>query len=66
MFALQFQLVEGGRTPRQSDSAARDNTFLHRSASRMHGIFDASFLLFHFGLGRRTNFNYSHATHELR
>ena len=32
----------------------------------MHGVFDASFCLFHFSLGRRADFNHSHATHELR
>ena len=47
-------------------TAAGDNAFLDCSAGCVHGIFDASLLLFHFRLGRSANLDYSDATNQLR
>src|SRR5580692_9499319 len=66
LIALEFQLVECGDAASQSHSATGDNAFLDCGAGCMHGIFDASLLLFHFGLGRSANLDHSHATYQLR
>src|SRR5207253_11514270 len=50
----------------QSHAAAGDNAFFHGRAGCMHGILDASFLLFHFRLGRGAYFDHSHATDQFR
>src|SRR5580704_15783023 len=66
LIAFEFQLVECGDAAGQSHSAAGDNAFLDCGAGCVHGVFNASLLLFHFGLGRSANLDHSHATNQLR
>src|SRR5439155_9637405 len=66
LIALNLQLVECGDAAGQGYTAARDDPFFDGRTGGVHGVFDASLLLFHFGLGRGTNFDHSHATDQLR
>src|SRR3569623_1899106 len=50
----------------QCDAAARDDAFIHCGAGRVQGVFDAGLLLFHFHLGRGSDFDHGHAAGELR
>src|SRR5437867_12367558 len=45
--------------------AARDDAFLDSGPSGMKGVFDAGFLLLHFGFGRRADVDDSHAAGQL-
>src|SRR5581483_5651526 len=66
LIAFELQLVERLDAARQSDAAAGDNTFLDRRAGGVHGVFDTSLLLFHFGLGRSADFDHGKAANQLR
>ena len=66
LISLELELVESGNATDQGHTAAGDNAFFHGCTGSVHGVFDASLLLFHFGLGRGTNFDHSHATDQLR
>ena len=66
LIALELQLVERRDATGQSHSAAGDNAFFHGCAGGVHGIFNASFLFFHFGFGCGADFDYRHATDQLR
>src|SRR5262249_40412820 len=50
----------------QSYAAAGDDSLFHGCARRMHRIFHAGFLLFHFGFGRSADFDHRHAADQLR
>ena len=50
----------------ECDAAARNDAFFNRSARGVHGILDASFLLFHLGFGCRTDFDHGHTADEFR
>src|SRR5713226_812871 len=66
LISLELELVESGDATGQGHTAAGDNAFFHGRTGSVHGVFDASLLLFHFGLGRGTNFDHGHATDQLR
>src|SRR5579864_2207435 len=66
LVAFEFQLVEGHSRAGQRDSAARDDALFNGRAGCVHRVFYAGFLLFHFGFGRRANFNDGHAADQLR
>src|SRR6185369_8515349 len=66
LIALELQLVERAYATGQSHAAAGDNAFFHGRTGCMHRIFDTSLLLFHFGLGRGSDFDHSHAADQLR
>src|SRR6266853_3049130 len=65
LIALELQLVECGDAAGQGYTAARDNAFFDGRTGGVHGVFDASLLLFHLGLGRGTYLDDSHATDQL-
>jgi hypothetical protein len=48
----------------QGDTAASNDTFFHRSARRVQGVFDAGFLLFHFDFGSGANFDHSNTASQ--
>ncbi len=66
LVVLGFEVVESRSRTQQSHAAAGNDAFLHRRARGMQGILDASLLLFHFGLGRRADFDHRDAAGELR
>ena len=45
------------RSANQRHAAARDDAFFDRRARRVHRVFNAGFLFFHFGFGRRADFD---------
>src|SRR6185436_13350865 len=47
-------------------AATRNDSFFNSRAGRVHRIFNARFLLFHFGLSCSTNFDHRNAADELR
>src|SRR5208283_1747163 len=66
LVTFEFQLLEGRDAARECHAAAGDNTFFHGCAGCVHGVFDAGFLLFHFGFGCGADFNDGYATDQLR
>src|ERR1700736_311891 len=66
LIPLELQPIESGNTTAQGYSAAGNNAFFHGRAGRVHSVFDTSFLLFHFRLGRSAYLDHSHATDQLR
>src|SRR5208337_922113 len=66
LIAFGLQLFEHAGATGQSHSAAGDNAFFHGCACCVHGVFNPSFLFFHFGLGRGADFDYGNATDQLR
>src|SRR5215469_9106118 len=66
LVAFELQLLESRSRTRQRHAAARDDALFHGCAGRVHRVFHAGFLLFHFGFGRGANFNDGHAAHQFR
>src|SRR6266571_4778954 len=66
LISFELEPFESGDATGQGHTAAGDNAFFDGRTGSVHGVFDASLLLFHFGLGRSANFDHSHATNQLR
>src|SRR5207302_1576119 len=66
LIAFDLQLVESGDAAGQSHPAARDDAFFNGRTGCVHGVFDTSLLLLHFGLGRGPDFDYSYAADQFR
>ena len=60
-----LQFVECGDGANQRHTAARNNAFLDRRFGGVHGIFDASFLFLHLGLGCRAHLDLGDAADQL-
>src|SRR5882724_694469 len=66
LISFELEPFESGDATGQGHTGAGENAFFDGRTGSVHGVFDASLLLFHFGLGRGTNFDHSHATDQLR
>src|SRR5204862_3460884 len=66
VIAIGFEFVESVHPTAECNSAARDDSLFNRRARRMHRIFHAGFLLFHFGFGGSADFNDGHTADQLR
>src|SRR5713101_9483090 len=66
LIALDLQPVECGDAAGQGYTAARDDALFDGCTGGVHSVLDASFLLFHFGLGCGTHLDHCHATDQLR
>src|SRR6266699_4004803 len=66
LISFELEPFESGDATGQGHTAAGDNAFFDGRTGSVHGVFDASLLLFHFGLGRGTNFDHSNAPDQLR
>ena len=58
---ILFQCGNGGK---KRNAAARNDTFLHRSARRVQRVFDTQFLFFHFHFRRRAHVDDRYAARE--
>src|SRR5215831_18973976 len=68
-FLVGFQvldIIERFLRTQQRDAAARDDAFLNRRTRGVQRVFDASFLLFHLGLGRSADVDDRNAAGEFR
>ncbi len=61
-----LQVIERFLRADECHTAARDDAFFNRGASRVQRVFDARFLLFHLGLSRGADVDHGHAAGEFR
>src|SRR5262249_36510708 len=66
LVAFQLQLVDRGDAADQSHAAARDDALFDGCTGRVHRVFDARLLLFHFRLSRSADLDHRDAADELR
>src|SRR5208337_3529166 len=65
LIPLGLEFTERRDTADQSYAAAWNDALLDGSFGGVHGVLDASLLLFHLGLGCRAHLDLSHAAHQL-
>src|SRR5450759_426979 len=63
---VAFELAKAGTGANQGHAATGNDTFFHRSASRVQRVFDTRFLFFHLDFGRSADFDQRHAAGEFR
>ena len=62
----ELETFENGGCANKSHAAAGHDAFFDGCTGCVHGVFDTGLLLFHFGLGRCTDFDDGHAADEFR
>jgi hypothetical protein len=62
--ALILILSKAEKGANQSDTAAGNDAFFNRCAGGIEGVFNAGFLLFHFGFGCRADVDHGHAADQ--
>src|SRR5215470_13754529 len=65
VFVFEFEGFEGLRGADQRDAAARHDPLFDRRARGVHGVLDASLLLFQLGLGRGADLDHGDASDQL-
>src|SRR5712691_3083824 len=65
LVAMDLQCIHDLHTPQKGDPAPGDDPFLHGRLGRVHGVFDASLLLLHLGLGGRPDLDDRHSPDQL-
>src|SRR5207253_8842426 len=66
LVAINAARIDRGEAAYDGHAGTGDSTLLGGCACCVHGVHNATLLLFHFGLGRATHLTYRHATNQLR
>src|SRR5262249_46499921 len=65
LIALELEAFDRRDAAHQGDAAAGNDALFDRCTGGVHRVFHSGLLLFHFGLGGRTDLDRRHAAHEL-